>query len=96
MAAKRLSGISFNTVFFNIVSGKIKEETPRIKKMLKILLPITFPIAISEFPVYAAYVLTINSGADVPNATTVKPITIFGIPYFFAKDDAPSTRRLAP
>ena len=37
MAAKRLSGISFNTVFFNIVSGKIIEETPRIKKMLKIM-----------------------------------------------------------
>ena len=48
---------------------------PRMKPRLKILDPTTFPIEISVWPVIAARIVTANSGADVPNATTVRPIT---------------------
>ena len=48
---------------------------PRMKPKLKILDPITFPIEMSVWPVIAARIVTANSGADVPNATTVSPIT---------------------
>jgi hypothetical protein len=40
--------------------------------------------------------LTINSGAEVPKATMVKPITIDDIFNFLAMDDEPSTNRFAP
>ena len=33
---------------------------------------------------------------DVPKATTVKPIAKLDIPYFFAAEDAPLTRKSAP
>jgi len=36
-----------------------------------------------------------NSGADVPKATIVNPITVVGILKFFAKDEAPSTKKSA-
>ena len=48
---------------------------PRMKPRLKILDPTTFPIEISVWPVIAARIVTANSGADVPNATTVSPMT---------------------
>ncbi|GGK46423.1 hypothetical protein GCM10007963_13350 [Lutibacter litoralis] len=41
--------------------------------------PITFPNARSAWPSKADLILTINSGAEVANETTVIPITIFGI-----------------
>ena len=44
--------------------------------------PTTFPKAKSEAPLNAALILTINSGADVANETTVIPITILGISSF--------------
>ena len=48
---------------------------PKIKPKLKILEPTTLPIDISVWPVSAALMVTANSGADVPKATTVNPIT---------------------
>ena len=45
-----------------------------IKKILNILLPITLPNAISAFFFIAAITEVANSGNEVPNATTVKPI----------------------
>ena len=45
------------------------------KARLNILLPTTFVIAMSEFPFIVAIKLTPSSGALVPNATTVNPIT---------------------
>ena len=53
-AANKLIGISLNTVLPRTVSGKIRAEMPNIPKILKILLPITLPIAISAFFVIAA------------------------------------------
>ncbi|KUK62281.1 MAG: hypothetical protein XD82_0735 [Methanoculleus marisnigri] len=42
--------------------------------MFAMLLPKTFPSAIPELPVAAAFVLTTSSGSEVPNAMIVDPI----------------------
>ena len=70
-------------------------ETPSISRILLMLLPKIFPIAISVAPLNAEKIFTVNSGADVPKATMVKPTTISEIPNFFAIADAPSTNQLA-
>ena len=54
--------------------GRIIAVPPRMKPRLKILEPITFPIDMSVWLVAAALMVTANSGADVPKATTVNPI----------------------
>ncbi len=56
-------------------TGLIKELTININKRLKMLEPITFPIAISLFFLNAAIELNTSSGADVTNETIVRPIT---------------------
>ena len=43
--------------------------------MLAMFEPITFPIAIPALPFMDDVMLTSSSGADVPNATIVIPIT---------------------
>lgn len=42
---------------------------PTIIKVLKMLLPTTFPMAMSVLPFRAEDTLTVSSGADVPKAT---------------------------
>ena len=69
---------------------------PRMKPRLKILDPTTLPIEISVWPVIAARIVTANSGADVPNATTVSPITRSEILSEWAISDAASTNQSAP
>jgi hypothetical protein len=64
--------------------------------MLQILLPTTFPTAIILFPLIEEIRLTTNSGADVPNATTVKPITIGVTPRLRARLEDPFTSHSAP
>ena len=58
--------------------------------MFAILLPITFPTARSVFPFAAEKRLTVSSGAEVPKATIVRPITISETLSFFAIDAEPS------
>lgn len=53
---------------------------PEITAMLKMLEPITLPTATSLAPLSAAEILTVNSGALVPNATMVRPMIRGGIP----------------
>src|SRR3989338_1565884 len=43
-----------------------------------------------------AKILTINSGAEVPNATIVSPITSAETPRRLAREEAPSTSKPAP
>ena len=69
---------------------------PNTSEILAILDPITFPIAISLVPFNAALTLTRSSGADVPKATTVKPINPALKPSLAAIEDAPSTKNLPP
>ncbi len=54
--------------------GQIKAETPTISIRLAMLLPTILPTPMSGAPESAASRVTISSGADVPNATTVMPI----------------------
>ena len=96
ITANKLNGISFQTVPLFTDKGKMTAETPRISKMFAILLPKILPMAMSVFPWMLAIMLTINSGADVPNATMVSPITKDEMPNFLATEEAPSTKKLAP
>ena len=64
--------------------------------MFEIFEPIIFPKATSPEPLIAAKRLTISSGIEVPNATTVRPITSVETPNFLANDDDPFTNQLAP
>ena len=57
--------------------------------MLIILLPSIFVSAISDDPSVAATMFTTNSGAEVPKATIVKPMTRSEILSRLAKPDAP-------
>ncbi len=95
-AERKQSGISIHVVFVFTAKGYISEEIPRITIILNKLLPMILPRVMSELPEAEAKILTISSGADVPKATIVSPITILGILYFFASDEAPSTRMFAP
>ena len=63
---------------------------------LKLLLPIMLPKTISDKPSYDATEFTTNSGAEVPKATIVNPITRSETLYFLAKDEAPFTSQFAP
>ncbi len=65
---------------------------PNINDRLNILLPKTFPKAIPLLPFREALMLTATSGADVPKATTVKPIKSADTLSLFAMPAAPSTK----
>ena len=54
--------------------GIISELVPITNKILKIFDPTMLPIAISQFPFFAAVTEVTSSGSDVPNATIVRPI----------------------
>ena len=58
-----------------ITMGAISAVSPSTKPMFAILLPITLPIANSGDLSKAARMATASSGADVPKAITVAPIT---------------------
>ncbi len=91
-AASIANGISFQIMLERAGSARISDETPRIKRILNVLLPTMFPMLKSDAPLSAESKLTINSGALVPNATRVKPTTSDGMPNFFAMEDPPETR----
>ena len=76
--------------------GAMSAATPKISRLLKILLPITFPSAIPELPFSAAPVLITNSGNEVPSATIVRPITNSLILKRRARADAPFVSQSAP
>ena len=79
-----------------ILSGVIVPLTPRIIRMLKMLLPMAFPTAIPALFLKAATTLVANSGKLVPIATIVKPTRLSLIPIRNAMLDALSTKRLPP
>ena len=71
-------------------------DTPKIRAILDILEPITVPSAISSVPLKTDEIPTNISGAEVPNATIVKPIVSSLRPNFFATNAALSTNLSAP
>lgn len=68
---------------------------PRTKAILAIFDPIAFPTARWLAPSKAAVADTINSGAEVPKATTVRPTIIGVMPKCRAVATAPDTKRSA-
>ena len=95
-AASTASGISIHVVDLLIPIGTNKAVTPRIAMMLNMLLPRTLPNASAELPSIDEMIFTTSSGVEVPKATTVRPITIFGTFSRWASAAPPSTSKLAP
>ena len=94
--AKNANGMSFFTVDSMMIIGATIAATPTMSIELKMLLPTTLPTAKSGVPFRADTKLTQNSGAEVPSATTVKPITISETFSRWAMATAPSVMRSAP
>ena len=67
-------GQSLNLEALSTTIGKIKTVIANTNAIFAMFEPITLLIAISGVPFKAAFKLTISSGAEVPNATIVKPI----------------------
>ena len=88
----KVKGIPFlTTIDLTFISMK-NAIIPKTKSIFAILLPIIFPKAMSEVPFIDENILILNSGRDVANARTVKPI-IRGLTLrAFPKEDEPSTR----
>ena len=77
--------------------GYTSATAPMMASVLKMLLPKTLPIAMAELvPLAAATVLTTSSGAEVPKATTVSPMTSDEMLNLCAIDEAPSVSQSAP
>ncbi|MEE9474434.1 MAG: hypothetical protein V3V36_02055, partial [Candidatus Hydrothermarchaeaceae archaeon] len=66
---------SRQTSFLVAFTGRTMAHRPRIRHRLKMFEPTTFATAIFPIPLSAALRETANSGADVPKATMVSPIT---------------------
>jgi hypothetical protein len=64
--------------------------------MLKTLLPMTLPRAMSEVLWKAAMSVVLSSGNDVPKATTLQPTEACVTPKLCATATDPSTVRCAP
>ena len=79
-----------------IFIGNINELRPNTNPTLAMFDTTTFHIAIGDEPSMAAAILTTNSGNEVPNATTVKPITIGDNPKYLANRPPPLTIKSAP
>ena len=92
-----MNGISVLTDFGSICIGLIRTQIAKTRAMLATLLPMTFPRAISGSgtSLRAAERLTMSSGADVPKATIVRPITRGLILKSAAILEAPSTSQSA-
>ena len=77
-------------------SVKYKHETPKISAMFEIFEPIAVPRAMSSLSLKIAEIPTNSSGAEVPNAIKVNPITRSLTPRCFARTEAWSTNLFAP
>ena len=94
--AATAKGMSFFTVDLLMAIGATMAEHPTISMTLKMFDPTTLPTARSGLPFSADTKLTNSSGAEVPAATIVSPMTISGMCMPRASDAAPSVRRSAP
>ena len=96
MTAATMAIILSTTNFASKTTGVIRAVVPATNKMLNILLPTIFPMAISAFPLLAAVTEVTSSGSDVPKATIVRPIILSLMPNALAMAVAPSTARSLP
>ena len=81
VAKRRIIILSISVLVFNGINNA---DNPNIKKILNMFDPIIFPIVISDFSFRDAVIVTINSGKDVPTATTDNAIKNEGIPRVVA------------
>ena len=95
-AERMTSGISLLIVPCPTCMGRTRAVHPIIINTLKILLPTTLPIAISALPCSEESTLITSSGAEVPKATMVNPITRSEIRKRLATEAAPSVSPFAP
>ena len=93
---KRSIGSSLAMVDFLMRIGFIRAAMPIRRRMFKILLPITLPISISVLPAIKDEMETASSGAPVPIATMVRPISCLETLKFEAMLEAPETSQSAP
>ena len=89
-------GYSRRSMSERTVSGMINAVAPKISAILAMFDPIALPMAMPGLPCSAAIVDTRISGAEVPNPTTVSPISRGGTPRLRASAAAPMTKRSAP
>ena len=78
------------------LTGEITAAAPRIRRILKIFEPTTFPTAISSSFFLAATMDVTSSGRLVPKATMVSPIRVSESPAMRAILTAPSTTQSPP
>jgi hypothetical protein len=90
------SGMSMRMSRCSIARPLKTADIPRMNRMLKMFEPTTLPRLTSALPDSDAPTLTAISGALVPKATTVRPMTIGAMPSRVAIDDAPRTSHSAP
>lgn len=82
-----------NLLFLSVtVIGTRSDVSPNMNAVLKMLLPMMFPIAMSGLWDKAPVILTTSSGQDVPNPMIKAPIINSDIPHLFATDAPPSIR----
>ena len=93
---RRRSGSSFEMVFRLILIGAIIAAIPMRRRIFKILLPMTLPSNMSVLPLMREEIDTASSGAPVPKATMVRPMSCLLTLKFDATDDAPETSQSAP
>ena len=90
MAPSRRTALTSQTM------GKMIAGKPSTSRILAMFEPTTLPTAISGAPLNTASKLTTNSGEEVPQATTVRPITRGGTDSRCARVTAPRTNTSPP
>jgi len=77
-------------------SGATIADAQSMTRRFMIFDPTIFPTAISDFPLLAATIEVVSSGALVPIATIVSPMIDSESQSIFARSTAPDTRSFPP
>ena len=91
-----MTKISFEEISSTDLSLTNKSDTPKTKSILAMLEPSIPPIAISEFPLSSACIVTKSSGREVPNPRIKIPIIKGGTFNLLDISFAPSTSLSPP
>jgi len=86
------NGSSFEVVFFLMRIGRMRAAMPMRRRILTMLLPMTLPRSISVVPFMSEEIETANSGAPVPKAMMVRPMSILLTLKWDATEEAASMR----
>jgi len=92
MLVPDMNNVSVRSLMSGFGNWVTVAQTPRTRRILAMLEPITLPSAMPGAPFKFADMVTSNSGADVPNDTIVRPITVGDMPNMLARPTAPRIR----